>query len=132
MRRAFPTSVNLRPVGGVLCTSGMTGAWDVGDVARRRWIGGGGLGSLTQQEDAYFKRSVPSMHFSHLHVCPIWLKEKERLLAVCFRLGACKFNSDRMLYIYIHTLPYKSWNLLLLEFHIGWADFLTNPAGHSL
>ena len=100
MRCAFPASVNLRPAGGVLCTSRMTGAWDVGDVVRSRWIGGGGLGSLTQQEDD-FKHSVPSMHFSHLHVCPIWLKEKERLLAVCFRLGACKFNSDRMLYTYL-------------------------------
>ena len=75
----------------VSCTSRMTGAWDVGDVVRSRWIGGGGLGSLTQQEDD-FKYSVPSMHFSRLHVCPIWLKEKERLLAVCFRLGACKFR----------------------------------------
>jgi len=82
----------------VLCTSRMR-AWDVGDVVRSRWIGGGGLGSLTQEDD--FKHSVPSMHFSHLHVCPIWLKEKERLLAVCFRLGACKFNSDRMLYTYL-------------------------------
>ena len=96
-KMCIPCLRRFRPVGRVLCTSRMTGAWDVGDVVRSRWIGGGGLGSLTQQEDD-FKYSVPSMHFSHLHVCPIWLKEEEHLLAVCFRLGACKFNFDRMLY----------------------------------
>ena len=52
------------------CIFRMTGAWDVGDVVRSRWIGDGGLGSLTQQEDAYFNHSVPSMDSSQRRRSP--------------------------------------------------------------
>ena len=126
-KMCIPCLRRFRPVGGVLCTSRMTGAWDVGDVVRSRWIGGGGLGSLTQQEDD-FKYSV------HRCTSPIYTfvrfgsrKKSIYLLSV---LGLVPVNSI-LIECYIHSLPYKSWNLFLLKLHIGWADFLTNPAGHS-